>query len=695
MSERWRLFSPLLVRSAGFPADHVERLRTLDVERSRLALREALDDERVAEAILVSNPAVHDIGLRSYLRHFDPGRRPSKARYLERQLYAYLQRFCTKNETASFFGPIDHGRFDPTREAPMTVDAAADGALQARVSRLAYWAAEALAAVVARDADVRPHVAPRLRPGCRLSGDGVALDGAPARLGPAARRLLERLDGRRPATDVCRTPDEWGLLGRLAGAGIVLLDLQVPTAVFDPLGWVEAWVEALPGGCPGRVRWLPELGWFRAAAASFAPASRERKSAVLRDLEDRFVGVAGVPPRRAPGAIYADRTLVNDDARGHLRRLVIGRPLVERLRAGLEPLLDLSASYAVTVQEVCRERALGLLDGRGAVPLVEFLAGLDGRVDLEDCLADPRVAAFEEHLAALARPPAPGRGPVALDPADLRPLLRDVPAGTMASPDVFLLAPDQASVEAGRCEIVVGEVHAGAQVWSHFLLFHEGLDALERELDCLLPPPRGVVRACLVHRRRQGRTFYLEPPGLSIEVLGRSARPADRVLPVADVEVTAGAGRLGLRSRSLDLPLELHPGEPASVASWLFGPPPVTLPRLRWDDHRPRVLVGDVVAWREAWRVPADELAGAVADGAAAVRGGYGLPERCFARVEGERKPFYVDLASRLSLEHLASRVRDAGRVELTEMLPAPDRWWLRRGGAVHSCEWRMTLVHG
>ena len=684
----WRLFSPLLVRSAGFPIDHLDRLRTLDPGAAHRAVRAAFDDELVAEAVLVSNPAAHDVGLRSYLRRFDPERRPAKARYMERQLYAYLQRLCAKNETAAFFGPIDYGRFDPACLAPLTVDAAPDGALQARASRLAHWAAQALASAAARDPDVRPHVAPRLRPGCRLGPEDEVLVGSSAvRVGAAAWRVLARLDGRLPALEACPLPDDRARLERLAGRGLAVVDLEIPTAVFDPLDWLRRWLEGLPPACRGRERWLAEVAWFRATAAAFAPASRPGKTAVLGELEQRFRAATGAEPRRAPGAIYADRTVLNDDARGHLRRLVAGRPLADRLRAALGPLLDLCASHAVTVQEVCRERALAVLGGRASVPAVEFLAALDGAVPLADCLADPRVAAFERALADLAQ----GPGPVALEPARLAPLLRAVPPGTVVSPDVFLVAPDQASVEAGRCELVVGEVHAGAQVWSHFLLFHDDLDALERELACLLPPPAGAVRACLVHRRSQGRTFPLEPPGLSIEVLGRSARPRDRVLPIADVEVVAEAGGLALRSRSLGVRLELYPGEPGSAASWLFGPPPVTLPRLRWEAHRPRVLIGEVVAWREAWRLPAADLA---ADGPA-LRRRHGLPERCFARVEGERKPFYVDFASLPSLEHLASRVRDAGEVELTEMLPAPDGWWLRRGGAVHSCEWRMTLVHG
>ena len=47
-------------------------------------------------------------GLRRYLETWSQNRR-SETRRIEQQLVSYLQRFCAKNDTASFFGPINYG----------------------------------------------------------------------------------------------------------------------------------------------------------------------------------------------------------------------------------------------------------------------------------------------------------------------------------------------------------------------------------------------------------------------------------------------------------------------------------------------------------------------------------------------------------------------------------------------------------
>jgi hypothetical protein len=61
----------------------------------------------------------------------------------------YWQRYCAKNDTIGFFGPLGWGRF---ADAGSAIDVRA-GALQAeRVVHLETWAVEALARAVGDDA---------------------------------------------------------------------------------------------------------------------------------------------------------------------------------------------------------------------------------------------------------------------------------------------------------------------------------------------------------------------------------------------------------------------------------------------------------------------------------------------------------------------------------------------------------------
>jgi hypothetical protein len=273
----------------------------------------------------------------------------------------------------------------------------------------------------------------------------------------------------------------------------------------------------------------------------------------------------------------------------------------------------------------------------------------------------------------------------------------------MLSPDLFLAASSAADIAAGRYQLIVGELHYGAQVWCHFLTFCDEQGALATALEELFSSTtENGLRAGFIHRRQQGKTFYLELPGVSVEMLGRSTKPHDRVLPVSDLEVVQTSAGLALCSRSRQQRLEVYPGDPRSVVNWLFGTPPVIAPSIRFGAHTPRIEIGGAVFQRARWELKSADFLAQLADlreaallmQAQRLRLNHGLPERCFVRVPQERKPFYLDFANLLSLEFFLAMIRDESQVELTEFLPTADQWWLRRPDGVHSCEWRMTLVY-
>lgn len=131
-------------------------------------------------------------------------------------------------------------------------------------------------------------------------------------------------------------------------------------------------------------------------------------------------------------------------------------------------------------------------------------------------------------------------GRVHLSQQDIQPYLAAIPAGMMASPDLFLSAPSIEALNAGVYQIVIGEVHYSAQVWCHFLAFSDQLQKFEQFFEehahaTLLDS--GRVCATVVHRRQQGKTFPLEFPGMSVEMLGRSVKPHEQVLSAADLDV--------------------------------------------------------------------------------------------------------------------------------------------------------------
>ena len=59
-----------------------------------------------------SNPDAFDNAMARFLEGSGTERRPARTKALERRFVTYLQRFCAKNDTASFFGPMNYGALD-------------------------------------------------------------------------------------------------------------------------------------------------------------------------------------------------------------------------------------------------------------------------------------------------------------------------------------------------------------------------------------------------------------------------------------------------------------------------------------------------------------------------------------------------------------------------------------------------------
>lgn len=725
-----------------------ERLFAAEFAGVRETLASIVHDSTFQEALLLSNPNMYAVALPSYFHHYTVQKRPAKIRHLERRFYSYLQRFCMKNDTTSFFGPIDYGWIDPDASSSLLIQQEPQMPVAKRWTRMSYWSVQALAQCIARDECVQPYLIPRLQDGCTLLPDNtlfIAVKNQRLSLSQEFVALLRRIDGRQRLVDIFAHADAetQAHFDTLRRKKLILLDLTIPTAVFDPLQWLSTQVEDLPATCQTRLYWLEQLASFREKIQAFAQCTLQEKHEVLQQLEESFSRVTQQAARRGDGETYADRALIYDEARGAITRCVLGVPLYHDLLTRLQPIMHLAATFSLLVQQAAFKRARALFlasENDQPIPYLAFIHQIDTHIRLEDCMQDADVQELLYRLRVLAQQHSQG-GYISLSRADIQPYLGTLPAGMMVSPDLFLASPSVEALNAGTYQIVIGEIHYGAQVWCHFLAFSDQLQDFEyffREHAKTALSNEKRLYGTVVHRRQQGKTFPLEFPGLSVEVLGRSVKSREQVVSAADLDVQLADKHFVLRVRTTGQELELYPGDPRSVSNWLFGVPPVIMPEillaqapladdqenaqpepladlLRSDEpivlgnlfpevaisYTPRIEIDGVVVQRARWSCSSAAFQPSLGQKTESTlflrmndyRLRYGLPVRCFARVPSERKPFFIDFATLWSLELLASLLQMNEQIEFTECLPEIDRWWLKKGEGTHSCEWRMTFV--
>jgi hypothetical protein len=743
----WYLWRDAALRSAGFPAARVSALRdpalaaAADAVTAGTAGPELYDAEYAAagerlrattarlaatpllrEAIAWQNPALVHTGLDKAAAG-EP--RNVRGRNHELVIASYLQRYCLKNDTIGFFGPVGWATAEPG-PGPATV-APGDRLLARRTTYFEAWAIDALAAALAERPEAFDFLVPRRPSAYRL--DGLTLyrpRQAPLVLPPRQAELLAACDGIRRVRDLPgATGDE---VRALRDAGLLRLGFEGPVEAYPER---TLWDRLAAIGDPAvRDRLLAPLAELVAARDRVAGAAGDPPAviAAMDALGETFERVTGAAAARRPGRMYAGRTVVYEDTVRDVR-VRLGGDALAPLAGPLALLLDsgrwlvgeVARQYERLFSDLwARERARAAAE---AVPLARLvtLATPDLALSLRQ-LATPVAAAvteFQDRWArVLALPPGVRRhttSAVALAPA----VAREFPAGPAAwsaamhqTPDLMIAAAGPDALARGDFLWVLGELHLA-------------FNTLESRLFVAQHPDPGRLLAAAEADHGERRVYPVQSKN-STFVTSRVAPPTallspgyrywswmagpDAVEPPAavwaagDLLVDRYAGRLSVRSRTdgfrrdlLEVVGELLSGAVVGAFAPLAAAP-----------HQPRLVVDRLVVARESWSFPAatgldwvfvkDEAERYRR--ARAWRDGHGIPERVFGKVPGEDKPTALDFASLPLVNLFAKAVRKAadaggGAVRVTEMMPDLDELWLPdAAGERYTAELRFVAVN-
>jgi len=711
----WSLWRLAALRGAGLPIDWLDGFAAGDPAEvseaearavSARAVRAIVREPAFVEAVTWQNAALIDNWLGRYATALATGPaaagEPALSRRDQREaLVAFLaQRYCAKNETIGFFGPVAWARFDEG-----TTGLAVDGTagVRHRSTYLEHWAARAIADAIAADPAMAPYLTVRLHPAAAVRDGALWRPGrAPLPLDADAGRVAGQLPARAGDLDPA-------VVARLSDAGLVLTGLPIPIGA-DPLAALRAVVADLPGGWAKRVEDLGDHLDALHASAGDPVAVR----AALAGLDGVFAELSGRPIRRDKPVRAHGRTIAYQDARRDTD-VRVGADLLEPLRRPLGLLLDSArwfvAELGAEVDRDLRERHRIRRASTGReVTLVDLilvagdvLNGLPGTAAHR--VADDFHARWVELLRLAAGVPP------RLDVTASRRLARSLfpaqetrwRAAVQHSPDLMLAVTDPGPD--ARWQWVVGELHLA-------------LNTLENRPFLTQADDPAELLAATAGDHPAGRLVPLYPPDAP-DVTSRTYPPLaldrpDRYTywsygrddghptgapawPGAGLDVVDLDGRLVVRGPD---------GHQADVLEYLgefLTALAVNRFRIRAPaPHLPRLLFDDVVVARESWHVPVGELPTGDADYQQrtlyAWFVGNGLPRRVFARPPSAPKPFLVDVRAPLSLRNLARALRaepdPTSTVDLVEMLPGPAQTWLTGDDGRHfTTEFRVVAV--
>jgi hypothetical protein len=744
----WTVWRDAVLRSAGFPAAGLDRFAApecaavadafLDGQASEQELAcahaaalaraskcaaDIAADPLFREAVTWQNPAMaHTVASVAAVTSVQEGggtaaaaaentRRRGKRRAREDTIARYWQRYCGKNDTIGFFGPVTWAVLDPL--GPAVQVRCGERLVRARDTYYEFWALQTYAECLAADPVVRPWLPVGMHPDLTLDGCRLLQPGQPPlELSGAEAALLRRCDGRTPAAAIIAYPGQAGelaLLEDLAARDIVWWGVDMPYNP-DAERVLRATLDAIPDAVAQQ---RAQQGLLRLDAArdavSAAAGHPDRLAAAIGQLDAEFRAVTGAEPEHSRGKMYAGRRLCYEETVRDID-VTFGKPVLDALAGPLGGVLlpmarwlsaTLADAYDAAFRSLYDELIRSPADG---VPLSQFWDAAQRLFSGAGTPVDAVAAQLTQRWSALfgLDRAGPGTGRLSMSSAEASVRAQELfparqpgwRAARIHSPDLHICAASAAALARGDFTMVLGELHAGWPTLdcAVFTDRHRDPASLRAAAAADIGPqfrplyptwwPRYTARIAPVLGVTDHQLAFTHAPG---------ADPA-RLLAVTALTVlerdgtlvaTAGDGR--------SWPL-------FDVFALLVGWAGLeALKRTSAGPHSPRITVDRLVVARETWRTTIGESGLTVPDrlpeylAARRLRRALGLPDKVFARIGTEVKPVYVDLTSPRYVSAFCTMLRgtqqvagDDVEIVLTEMLPSVQDAWLPDASGQH-----------
>ncbi|MFD7589179.1 lantibiotic dehydratase [Kitasatospora sp. NPDC059811] len=528
----------------------------------------------------------------------------------------------------------------------------------------------------------------------RLAPVRKTMTGPPRGTGVGAA-LLREADGVRTVARIASgcgagAPEAVEAFAAAVAKGTLTHTLCPPATVVDPLRWTLERIDASDTETAARAAGVRALlVKVLALLDGYPSAPPERKLTVQAELES-LLPVADRSAER--GRLDNDRVVIHEAAVGTTPVDVPGPQGPDQCDT-VAPVLDLLAHEAEATR-VRTNRAVAARLGAGRIPLLRAL---------REC-ADLAIEPGGELGAELSRViGAEGADRAEIDVAGLLAAPPPPAAPVLCSIDVLIAAPDLAGYQPGVTPLVLGDIHDAALLTPWALQFHPDAAALLAERDAGVRRALGDQVAVNVISRRTTGLPPLEFPGVVLE-LGGIAGPDRERIGLDQLWLESDGERVVLRGDTHPgRSLLFHNGELDTAVHTALALPRIRRPVLPDLPHVPRLRWGNVVFSRRRWALPSAALLEAHGSQRDAERllatarllRERGLPDRFFAKSPAERKPVYVDTASPELLKGMARLAGTAEQLLLSETLPAPEDAWLRDGELRFASELRCVYLRG
>lgn len=739
MESKFSLFDLFIMRRAGFPFEILKELRfdqtvqmlkillqdqwQEDQKDNLSEIRKGFDDEyrdketklmqialeeKFKEAVFLSNPSFAEL-YPDYFRKQNASR--SRMRYKLRSVLMYLQRFCSKNDTHSFFGPIAWGEMDDAFEKNIKI-VVLDPYLK-RETFFTYWAAEKILDEILKEESIFPYLKPVWSPGFVKREDRYYLISVPTIYSKEnlhvktiypndlQKYILSRIDGNRTVEEIWNNIETnlsleafWETLKELEKEKIISLSPSIPVGTYQPLEFIMEWIDSVPLDLG---KWKKILQQFIDLRNQFAKASYEQRPGLMDQMQKYFQQITNQNPQRGEGCHYADRYLIYEDCLYPLEEFKIGGTLakdLEKLLKGVKVWFHFSVTLWREQYRFMQEWLAHIYPETNEISIDQYIQDLGKEKELKRKLTLLEKELYQKYSHIYQQ--------LDDDPAIMDELI-DWRDDFYTSVDVSIAASSVEQINKGDYLLVLAECHTNllllfnvvAGYWQHGEIFERFQKWVETDDVEIINPVKNHPDRCFTIGKH---------PLLDLECIGQSKQ--QKKIPLSDLVIRKIHGEFQLYSKSLNKMLLLHLVPPDELEKYYLLPFsfPFLYGQPLWmkdpcKKHYKRIQEGRLVFQREHWILNKDDFSNFKKDDSSLDRfvkmwrykEKYGFPDQVFVKFQDEPKPIFIDFCNYFLVEILIGKISNStGSMVISEMLPKEEQLWLKDQEGHYTSELRM-----
>ncbi|MCX5693869.1 MAG: lantibiotic dehydratase [Candidatus Omnitrophica bacterium] len=757
MKNSWKICKYFTFRCAGFPFELMETVRFKDayqiidqllekekkgpldqkakdifkheLYRKRLQLQKIVSTKKFQEAVFHQNQNNYQGNAYGTIANLsrqkiDPDKRNYESRQQEFLAYRYLQRFCTKNETVSFFGPFYIDKFDNVKKN-MVFKKSGSNKIKNRKTYITTWLLKAILDKIIHDPEVFRMLKPRMVPVIYLDGKQPVHGATGKRIGldRISLKILRLVKQEYSIKEISaifkkqRIKEEKLLtkVMELIENGLLLSGLEVAAHIDQPDKYLINKLADIPAAIKNE--WYVKLIKLSKLKSEFEKVNFEDREKIIFELRSLFLPLLNNPQLKDT---KHEKGFFTEYCESDIDELKLGKNIYHDLEDSLSLMLNLASYNKASLNKINRSLLRNWLKKNFSgkeISIKDFISKIGkspgrmnspfkiGERNFLNSAADDLPVDFinfinqdrKSNQVEFSRNELKKKFSKFLDKTGLL-------AGTCC--DISLDSSSEGTINKGGYKIVFGEAHRlrkALSVYKWMVESASGGGKLIREIKN-------------IHKRISKHytlgDFSVIPqdildkgydfPAVSQISYNINSERKKNKMGIFDLKLHAGQDSVSLVDGRKKKPV-LFLNSPIAFFS-LFSVLSPEISNVRFSEtrtHFPRVKIDKFIFQRESWIFLKKDLFFAqesfsqkglelwlVLD---QWRRKEGIPKQFFMSISTTSKPFFVDFENYFAVEVFMNFIKKAKeKLSITEMLPGPEGLWFKDDEGRYTSEFRL-----